>query len=104
MDNTIIQSAILNDDDMLVTPIPDFFKVKKDESFTTAKAISEASCEVGIIENCGENLPYEWVGHIIYYHKNLSHTVEIENKNYNIVSNTHKLLIRLDLNRNNYKD
>jgi hypothetical protein len=100
----ILSKTVLKTDNMLVTPIVDFFKVKKDSGFTVKKSISEAPCDVGIIERVGSDLDIAWVGHIVYYQKNLVIEVEVDGVYYAVVPSSHVILVRMDINRNTYKN
>lgn len=92
------ESLVLNSEDMLVSRIEDYFK--KDDAFKLNK---DQNYHVGIIEVVGSGLPKEWIGKIVYYHINIAPIIDVKKiGKFELVSNSIKLLIRMDQDINNY--
>lgn len=92
---------VLNPTNMLVTKLRDYFSKEKKDFDTSIQ--KESLFEVGVIEQGGSEIPKEWIGKIIYYHKNIADVLNIKKiGTFDLVDLSHKLIVRLDQNKTNY--
>ena len=92
----------LNPEDMLVTPLPDYFK-KKDKTKMDTSIEEHQAFDVGIVEHIGKDLDEERVGKVIYYHSKSSEKINLKGiGKFDRVANSLKILIRTDQDINNY--
>lgn len=90
-----LSGIILNPNEYLVTRVSDYF-AQKDQVFST-RIVDTMPVHVGIIKKVGEDLPEEREGKILYYKTDLSDIIEIRGiGNFEIVSDAHKYLVRMD--------
>lgn len=91
----------LNPEDMLVSNLPDYFKKNQKSFDTTIK--DHQMFDVGIVEHVGEKLNKDIIGKVIYFHSNLSETINLKGIGvFEKVGDSLKILIRKDQDRNNY--
>ena len=96
MENNKLKQVELNLTDMLVTRIPDYFKIKAKGQFDTQMAENDGF-SVGIIEAVGDGLMDNRIGKIIYYHKDVSQLINVKGiGEYELVHDASKILIRMD--------
>lgn len=93
-----MKKILLNPTDMLVSLLDDYYT--KDNSFTITE---KADYSVGVIEAVGLDLDESLIGKIIYFHRDIGEKIDLKNiGKYILVTQSMKLLIRLDQNKNNY--
>jgi len=101
METLSFKAIELNPKDMLVTHLPDYFAKRKSQ-FDTNIA-EHQSFDVGIISHIGSDLDVGVIGKVIYFHSNLSETINLKGFGvYQRVSDAHKILIRRDQDINNH--
>jgi hypothetical protein len=84
---------------MLVYPLNNYYK-KGEIDYKTQ---SNLNYEVGVIEHIGCDLDASILGKVIYYHINMAEKINLKNiGTYHLVSESMKLLIRFDQDKNNY--
>ena len=83
---------------MLVSPIEDYYK--KDDKFTINK---DDKYIVGAIVCVGQRISKEFIGKIVYYHKNIALEINLKGiGRFDLVTESIRLLIREDQNKDNY--
>lgn len=94
----IMDKVILNETDLLVSPLADYFT--KNNAFTIA---SDKEFDVGVVEHVGGKIDDSWVGKIIYYHSKMATKITLKGIGvYELLPDHSKLLIRADQNKDNY--
>lgn len=87
--------------DMLITPLPDYFKKKESGKMNTHMSQND-TFDVGIIEAVGSELDDKRIGKVIYYQSNLAKGINIKGIGvYDLLAEDYKLLIRHDQDINN---
>lgn len=93
-----MDGIVLNENDILVKPVEDYFK--KTDDFTITENVNHS---VGIIKHVGEKIDKSWVDKIIYYHKNIGTVINLKGiGRFDLIDNSVKLIVRMDQNSDNY--
>lgn len=98
----MFDKIILNPTDMLVDPLRDYYTKVQKGAFNTS-VNGEEKYHVGIIVHAGEKVQKEFIGKVIFYHKNIAMEVDFKSMGkFFVVTESLKVLIRTDQNKNNY--
>jgi len=87
----------LNKEDMLVIPLREYYTSSKNSEKINLSMHKDETVDVGFIDHAGEDIPEEWLGKVIYYHKDIASTINVKGiGHFDLVPLSLKLIIRLD--------
>jgi hypothetical protein len=87
----------LNKEDMLVIPLTEYYTSSKDSDKLNLNMHKDETIDVGFIDHIGEDIPEEWLGKVIYYHKDVATKINLKGiGHYDLVPISLKLIVRLD--------
>ena len=96
------EAAILEPNDMLVKSIPDYYKKADSKKLSMSTAVVEKNA-VGSIQHIGKDVPEEYLGCLVYYHKNMADEVNVKGIGvFELLTPNLKFLIRKDQSITNY--
>lgn len=90
------EAVLLNDDDLLVKPIPDYYSIRKSGGFNS-HVQEDALYNVGVIVVGGDNIDPSLYDCVIFYRKSVGDTVSMDGEKYCKINKVHHMiLIRTD--------
>jgi len=104
MSKNKLDCIVLQPKNILVTQLDDYYGTASQGSNWNADIPENRKYQVGIVENVGNDLPKEWIGHVIFYTAGLGNEVNLKDLgSYLEIQDSLKILVRMDQTINNYK-